>query len=337
MKSVFDMSGVERAAALLVALGPGIASDIMKHLDEESIEKLTQESAKIEKLTSQGREELIGEFLIDLKKEKRRLKGGEGAAKEILTKTFGKEKAERILEKLSPIDVDKEFTSLAEIGDEALVSFLKDEHPQTIAVALSFLPPEKSAPMTKAPGPETVKEVVLRMAKMDKVMPDAVAGIVKTIKKRYKEYQKKSQGLSAGGLDTLTDILRHMDPENERKIMRDLEINLPEVSRQIQEKTFAFENIVYLTNNEIRIIIDEIRDDRLIAMALKGSGDDVRFKFLRNMSQNRATDVLMDMDAMGSVRLSEVEDCRRQIVSIMKSLDENGVISLKRGDDIYVK
>ncbi|OHD68725.1 MAG: flagellar motor switch protein FliG [Spirochaetes bacterium RBG_16_49_21] len=309
----------------------------MKHLDEESIEKLTQEIAKIEKLTSQGREELIGEFLIDLKKEKRRLKGGEGAAKEILTKTFGKEKAERILEKLSPIDVDKEFTSLAEIGDEALVSFLKDEHPQTIAVALSFLPPEKSAAILKALGPETVKEVVLRMAKMDKVMPDAVAGIVKTIKKRYKEYQKKSQGLSAGGLDTLTDILRHMDPENERKIMRDLEINLPEVSRQIQEKTFAFENIVYLTNNEIRIIIDEIRDDRLIAMALKGSGDDVRFKFLRNMSQNRATDVLMDMDAMGSVRLSEVEDCRRQIVSIMKSLDENGVISLKRGDDIYVK
>jgi flagellar motor switch protein FliG len=337
MKSVFDMSGVERAAALLVALGPGIASEIMKHLDDESIEKLTGEIAKIEKLTPHEREELIGQFLIDIKKEKRRQRGGEGTAKEILTKTFGKEKADQMIEKMSPVDVDEEFTSLNEMGEEVLLSFLKDEHPQTIAVALSFLPPATSAAILKALGYDTAREVALRMAKMDKVMPDAAAGIVTTIKKKYREYLKKSQGLSAGGIDTLADILRNMSPEDERKLMHDLEIELPEVSRQIQEKTFPFEHIVYLTNNEIRIVIDEIRDDHLIAKSLKGAGDDVRFKFLRNMSQNRATDVITDMESMGAIRLSEVEDCRRMIVSVMKSLDENGVISLKRGDDIYVR
>ena len=337
MKPVFDMSGVERAAALLVALGPAIASDIMKHLDEGSIETLTQEIAKIERLTPQEREELIGEFLIDLRREKRRLRGGAATAKEILVKSFGKDKAEKILERFSPIDVDKEFALLNEIEEEVLVSFLKDENPQTIAVALSFLSPEKSAAILKSFGSAVTKEVAIRMAKMDKVMPDAVAGIVATIKKKYREYQKKNQGLSAGGLETLADILRHMDGEDERKIMRDLEIDLPAVSQQIKEKTFAFENIAYLTNNEIRIVIDEIRDDHLIAKALKGAGDDVRFKFLRNMSQNRATDILIDMDAMGPVRLTEVEDCRAKIVSILRSLDENGVISLKRGDDIYVK
>jgi flagellar motor switch protein FliG len=337
MKSVFDMSGVERAAALMVALGPSIAADIMKHLDEESIEKLTKEIAKIEKLTPQAREELIGEFLIDLRREKRRLRGGAGAAREILVKTFGSDKAEEILGKLSPVDVDKEFASLNEIEDDVLVSFLKDEHPQTVAVALSFLPAEKSAVILKSIGPESAKDVALRMAKMDRVMPDAVAGIVTAIKKKYKEYRQKGQGLSAGGLDTLIDILRHMDGADERKIMQDLEINLPEVSRQIQERTYNFEHVVYLTNNEIRILVDEIHDDHLIAKALKGAGDDIRFKFLRNMSQNRATDIIIDMEAIGTMRLSEVEDCRNKIVSVMKTLDENGVISLKRENDILVE
>jgi flagellar motor switch protein FliG len=337
MKSVFDMSGVERAASLLVALGPSIAADIMKHLDDESIEKLTLEIAKIEKLTPQEREELIGEFLIDLRKEKRRLRGGAGAAKEILVKSFGKDKAEEIIEKFSPIDVDKEFQALNEIEDEVLISFFKDEHPQTVAVALSFLPPEKSAAILKSLDSESAKDVALRLAKMDRVMPDAVAGIVSTIKKKYKEYQKKSQGLSAGGLDTLIDILRHMDADDERKIMNDLEISMPAVSIQIQEKTFAFENVVYLTNNEIRIIIDEIDDDHLLARALKGAGDEIRFKFLRNMSRNRATDVLTDMDALGTMRLSEVEDYRKKIVETMRTLDVNGVISLKRGSDILVR
>ncbi|OHD65770.1 MAG: flagellar motor switch protein FliG [Spirochaetes bacterium RBG_13_51_14] len=336
MKDVFDMSGVERAAALLVALGPRVASEIMKHLDEESIEKLTQEIAKIDRLSPHEREELIGEFMIDLRKEKQRLRGGEGTAREILVRTFGTDKADLILSKFSNVDVDKEFASLNEIEDEVLISFLKDEHPQTMAVALSFLAPEKSAAVMKSLKPETTKEVAIRLARMDRVMPDAVAGIVRTIKKKYQEYRKKNQGLSAGGLDTLIDILRHLPGEDERNIVKDLDIALPAISLQIRDRMYAFENVVNLTNNEIRILIDEIRDDHLLAKALKGAGDDVRFKFLRNMSQNRATDILMDMDAMGAVRLFEIEDCRRRIVSIMRSLNDNGVIDL-RGGETFVK
>lgn len=169
---------------------------------------------------------------------------------------------------------------------------------------------------------------------MDRVMPEAVAGIVRTIKKKYQEYRQKNQGLSAGGLDTLIGILRHMPGDDERKIVEDLEIEMPSVSEQIRDKIFAFENAAHLTNNEMRILIDEIGDDRLIATALKGAEDDVRFKFLRNMSQNRATDILSDMNAMGAVRRSEVNDSRNKIVSIMRSLDDNGIIDLKGGDQL---
>ncbi len=336
MKDVFDMSGVERAAALLVAMGPKVASEIMKHLDEASIEKITTEIAKIDRLTPQEREELIGEFLIDLRREKRRLRGGEGTAREILTKTFGEGKADQILSKFTNIDVDKEFADLSEIDDQALVSFLKDEHPQTIAVAMSFLAAEKSAAIMSALDRARAKEVALRMARMDTVMPEAVAGIVKTIKKKYQEYLKKNQGLTAGGLDTLIGILQHMPADEEKKIMEDLEISMPSVSSQITEKIFTFENVVNLTNQEIRLLIDAIDDDALIARSLKGAGDEVRFKFLRNMSQNRATDILKDMEFMGVVRLSEVEDCRRKIEGILRTLDDNGVINL-RGGNTFVK
>jgi flagellar motor switch protein FliG len=332
MKDVFDMSGVERAAALLVALGPKVAAEIMKHLDEDSIEKLTAAIAKIDRLSPAEREDLIGEFLIDLRKEKRRLRGGEGTAREILTKTYGEDKAEQILTKFTNIDVDKEFANLNEIEDEALISFLKDEHPQTIAVAMSFLAPEKSAAVMKVLSTEATKEVAIRMARMDRVMPEAVAGIVRTIKKKYQEYRKKNRGLSAGGLDTLIGILRHMPNDDEKKIVEDLEIAMPAVSDQIHDKLFAFENAANLSNNEIRILIDEIGDDHLIATALKGAEDDVRFKFLRNMSQNRATDILSEMDAMGAIRLTEVKDCRNKIVAIMRNLDDNGIIDLRGGE-----
>ncbi len=336
MKDVFDLSGVERAAALLVAMGPKVAAEIMKHLDDASIEKITTEIAKIDRLSPQEREELIGEFLIDLRKEKRRLRGGEGAAREILTRTFGDGKADQILSKFTNIDVDKEFANLNEIDDQALVSFLKDEHPQTIAVAMSFLAAEKSAAIMSALDRDKAKEVALRMARMDKVMPEAVAGIVKTIKKKYQEYQKKNRGLTAGGLDTLIEILQHMSGDEERKIMEDLEITMPNVSQQITEKIFIFDNVVNLTNQEIRILIDAIGDDALIAKSLKGAGDEVRFKFLRNMSQNRATDILNDMEIMGVVRLTEVEDCRKKIESVMRTLDDNGVLNL-RGGTTFVK
>lgn len=337
MKSVFDMSGVERAAALMVALGPRTAADIMKYLDDESIEKLSLEIARIEKLSPGDREELIGGFLIDLKKEKRRLQGGEGTARDILMKSFGRDRADQILQKFVNIDVDKEFAGLNEIEDAVLANFFTGENPQTIAVALSFLAPVKAAGVLKQLGHDTAREVALRLAKMDKVMPEAVAGIVKTIKKKYKEYREKNQGLSTGGLNTLTEILRHMNTDEERKIIQDLSITMPSLSEQIQNMTYSFDSVTLLNNQEIRILIDEIGDDHIIAKALKGAEDDVRFKFLRNMSQNRATDILSDMNVMGPIKLSEVEDCRNIIVTLLRSLDENGVISLRGGGDTLVR
>lgn len=336
MKPIDQLSGVERAAALLVSLGRDVAAEILKHLDEASIERLTAEMARIDRLSPAEREDLIGGFLIDLRKEKKRVRGGQETARELLAGAFGTERAEEVMARSGSVDFKKEFQYLAEVPDEVLLGFIRDEHPQTIAVVLSYLPPEKSAVLLKGLPPETGKQVVIRMAKMERAAPEAVVRIAKTLRKKYDHYQKEGQGLTSGGMNSLIEILGHMSGDDERTILATLDTTLPGISQQIREQMFSFDNILHLSNKEVRILIDEVGDDDLIARALKGAGDDLRFKFLRNMSQNRATDIIQEMEALGAVRLSEVEDYRGKIVAVMRALHENGVISVKTGSDVVV-
>ena len=338
MKSIFEMSGAERAAALLVALGPEIASNILRHLEEESIEKISLEIAKFDSLSSDEKENLIGEFLIDLKKAKSGIYGGENKARELLIEAFGREKADELLIKIKAVNVEKEFDFLEDVDTELLVTFLKDEHSQTLAVALSYFKPEKSAKIIEALEPKKAKEIALCMAKMSDVNPEAVSSIAIGLKEKYKNYLKNAQSFkSIGGINSLTEILSFMNGEEEKKIMGFFDHSMPDVSKQIRDKIFSFDNIVNLNNKEIRILVDEINDDSLIARALKGADDDIRFKFLRNMSKNRATDILSNIDDLGLIRLDEVEECRDKIIYVMRTLNNSGIIILKKDREIYVE
>ncbi|MCU0847240.1 MAG: flagellar motor switch protein FliG [Spirochaetes bacterium] len=337
MKSVFEMKGVERAAALLIALGPSIAADILKFLDEDSIERLTVEMSKIDRLDPAEKEDLIGEFMIDLRRESRRISGGENKAKELLTDAFGSDRADDIMKKFSARDLVREFDFLKEASDDILVSFLKDENPQMLAVTLSFLTPQKSAAVLKAMSQENAKDVALRMAKMKKINPEAVSKMAVSLKEKYRKYLASVHGVSSGGMDSLINILQHMEGDAERGLLSNLEKTMPDVSEKIKDAIFTFENLVNLSNRETRILIDEINDDMIIAKALKGGGDDIRFKFMRNMSQNRATDILNDMKAMGPVHISDVEYCRSRITAVARMLHDNGLISIKKSDDQIVE
>ncbi len=336
MRNPNDMSGVERAAALLVALGPKVSAEILKELDEPSIEKLSVEMARINTLGPEEKEELLGQFLIDLKRERMTARGGPEQARETLEMAFGSKKADEILAKLDEKDYREEFTYLNEMDDGVLSQFLSGEHPQTIAVVLGHLDPAKSATILKTLGGELATAVVGRMARIDRVVPEAVVKIAKTVREKYETQFRGGFGLTPGGMKTLTDIIGHLDGSDEKKIMEELERSMPDVAQQIRDTVFSFENVVFLTNTEVRVLIDEIHDDRLIATALKGAGDDIRFKFLRNMSRNRATDVITEMKNMGPVLLTEVEDCRKSIVSTMRHLHDNGVITVKTERDVLI-
>ncbi len=333
------MSGPERAAALLVALGPDVAADILKNLDQKSIDRLMTEVVRIQNLPPNEKEDLVGEFLIDLKKLKHAVTGGEGKAREILSDAFGQDKASQILNKLDDQDVDKAFEFLKDVAIDQLAFILKDEHPQLLAVTLSNLPPAKSGKLMKAFAPETAKTIAIRMAKMKKVAPETIVSIARGIKFKYEKFLREQKGgvTSAEGVDRLINILGHMNFGDEKKVLDSLEKSTPGISSRIKEKIFAFENVLNLDNKEIRILIEEIHDDKTIALALKGAGDEIRFKFLRNMSRDRANDILDDMKIMGPVRLTDVEDSRGVIVDIMRELHDNGVLQLRKDKEIYVE
>jgi flagellar motor switch protein FliG len=337
MKSIFEMTGPERAAALLIALGPDIASEIIKYLDQESIKRVTEEIAKIDSLTVEDKEDLIGEFLIDLKKRKGTIFGGDTVARDMLVAAIGEEKARDVFNRLTRKDLERGFEFLNEIDSEILISFLQNEHPQTIAVTLAHLPSSKSAEILKSLAPSVAREVAKRLAKMEKTSPEAVLEIARVIRKKYEHLKSSGKYEIAGGVDTLVSILNHMSGEQEKMLMSHFEKTMPAIADEIRDKIFTFENIVNLTNEEIRILIDEIKDDQIIARALKGAGDEIRFKFLRNMSRNRATDILTDIDSMGPLRISEIHEARDAIITIMRELNDYGVISVRKEREKYIE
>lgn len=338
MKSEDEITGIKKSAMLLIALGSDVASKILSYLDESTVFKLAQEIAKVPDLTIEDKEEIIGEFILDIKKNKDALYGGEHVAKDILNVAFGEDKAEEILSSLTHMDVEKGFTFLHTIDPETLASLLEKEHPQTITATLYYLTPEQTANILKILPSHLSKDIVKRMAKMEKPSPKAVIEIVRVLKNKYEKLRQSGSKVEKNdGINTLIDIMSQMDPAQERKLMDYFEVKLPDISEKISEKLFSFENILYLTNKEVQVLIDEINDDYLIAKALKGAGDDLRFKILRNMSQNRATDILNDMDEMGPVRLIKIEEARSMIIRIMRMLNDSGYITIRKEQEKLVE
>jgi flagellar motor switch protein FliG len=338
MKHLEEMTGIEKAAMFLVAIGAEVASRVMAHLDEKTVFTIAQEIVKIDDLSINQKEDLIGEFLLDLKKNKGAVYGGENVAKGMLIAAFGNERAENILNNITHIDVEKGFTFLKNIDPDILTSLLEKEHPQTITAALYYLSPLQNAKILKNLPTFLSKDIIKRMAKMEKPSPGAVLEIVRVLRNKYEKLRTSTlKAEKTDGISTLINIMSQMNPEQEKKLKEYLFLKLPSISDKIKEKLFTFDAAVNLTHREVQILIDEINDDYVIAKSLKGAGDALRFKFLRNMSQNRATNILHEMDEMGPVRLSEINEARNSIIQTMRFLNDNGTIIIRKDHESYVE
>ena len=336
-KSIYNMNGVERAAAFLTVIGEDAASEIFKNLDEESILKLTVEMAKISSISASEKEDLIGEFYLALRDENSNDKGGPGKARKFLESAFGVEKTKEIFFKLKIKNVDKEFDFLKEADPEVAAMLLKDEMPQTIAVTLFHLDPKLSVEIMKAFPLDLKKSVAVKLAKIQKIAPEAALKIAEALKERYNKQQGIDKDLSkSGGVDSLAQIVNFMSHDSERQLLKNLDNIVPDISNMVRNKIYSFEHILDLSNKDIRLLIDHVGSDKLIALALKGLGDDIRFKIFRNLSENRAKDMLEEINVLGKVRASEAGEAREYIVKIMRGLDESGVISIKREGETYV-
>ena len=331
-----ELKGVQKAAILLIALGPEKSSMIFKHLKEEEIEDLTLEIANTKSVTSQLKERVINEFYEVCLAQQYIAEGGIGYAKELLEKALGTEKAMDVIGKLTASLQVKPFEFIKKTDASQLLNFIQDEHPQTIALVLSYLSSGQAAAVLAALTPEKQADVAKRIATMDRTSPDIIKEVERVLESKLSSLVNQDYTI-IGGVDAVVDILNTVDRGTEKHIMETLEIEEPELADEIRKKMFVFEDILLLDDRAIQRVLRDV-DNNDLAIACKGSNEDVQNAIFNNMSKRLAEMIKEDMEFMGPVRMKDVEEAQQKIVNIIRKLEDSAEIVISRGggDEIVV-
>ena len=335
-KSEDHISGTQYAAILLIALGPEKSATIFKHLKEEEIEELTLEIANTRSVTPQVKEEIINEFYEVCLAQQYIAEGGINYAKELLEKALGEEKAMDVIGRLTASLQVKPFEFVRKTEPAQLLNFIQDEHPQTIALILSYLSPAQSAMVLSSLSPDRQADVVKRIAMMDRTSPDVIKEVERILESKLSNLVNQDYSI-VGGVDAVVDILNTVDRGTEKHIMETLEIEEPEMADEIRKKMFVFEDILLLDDRAIQRVLRDV-DNGDLAMALKGANEEVQNAIFNNMSKRLAVMIREDMEFMGPVRMKDVEEAQQKIVNVIRKLEDSAEIVISRGggDEIIV-
>ena len=330
------LSGRQKAAVLLVSLGPEIASKVFKHLREEEIEQLTLEIANVRKIEFEQKEDILEEFHSIVQAQEYIAQGGIEYAKDVLEKALGSQKAIEVINRLTASLQVRPFDFARKADPNQILNFIQNEHPQTIALVLSYLEATQAAMILSALPQEKQADIARRIALMDRTSPEVINQVERVLENKLS--QMSLHDLSAGGgIDAIVQVLNGVDRSTERTILEALELQDPELAEEIKKRMFVFEDIVNLDNRSIQRVIRDVETNDL-ALALKVSSEEVQEVIFRNMSKRMVETFKQDMEFMGPVRLRDVEEAQQRIVGIIRRLEESGEIVIARGggDDIIV-
>ncbi len=330
------LSGLQKSAILLIALGPERSATIFKHLKEEEIEELTLEIANTRSITPQLKDEVIDEFYQVCLAQQYIAEGGINYAKELLEKALGQEKALDVIGKLTASLQVKPFEFIRKTEPSQLLNFIQDEHPQTIALILAYLSPQQAAMIISALPQERQADVAKRVAMMDRTSPDVIKEVEKILESKLSSLVNQDYTI-IGGVDQVVEILNTVDRGTEKHIMETLEIEEPELADEIRKKMFVFEDILLLDDRAIQRVLHDV-DNNDLALALKGSNEQVQTAIFNNLSKRLAAMIKEDMEFMGPVRMKDVEEAQQKIVNIIRKLEDSAEIVISRGggDEIIV-
>ncbi len=331
-----EVTGVQKAAVLLIALGPERSSQIFKHLKDDEIEQLTLEIANTKSVPSELKDEVIEEFYEICLAQQYISEGGIAYAKELLDKALGEDRARDVIGRLTASLQVRPFEFVRKADASQLLNFIQDEHPQTIALILAYLPSSQAAAVVSALAPEKQADVAKRIAMMDRTSPDVIKEVERVLEKKLASLVNQDYTI-VGGVDSIVNILNTVDRSTEKHIMENLEIEEPELADEIRRKMFVFEDILILDNRSIQTVLREV-DNNELAIALKNANEDVQQVIFDNLSSRLATMIKEDMEFMGPVRLKDVEEAQQKIVNIIRKLEDSGEIVISRGggDEIVV-
>lgn len=331
-----QMRGIEKAAVLLIALGPEKSSMVFKHLKEEEIEELTLQIANTRSVSPQEKEDIISEFYEICLAQSYIAEGGIGYAKDLLEKALGSDKAMEVIGRLTSSLQVRPFEFVRKTDPAQLLNYIQDEHNQTIALILSYLNPQQSSMVLAALPQEKQADVARRIAQMDRTSPDVIKDVEDVLERKLSSLVTQDYTI-VGGVDAIVQILNSVDRSTEKHIMETLEIEDTELAEEIRKKMFVFEDILALDDRSIQRILREV-DNNELGVALKGSGEEVQNVIFNNLSKRLASMIKEDMDFMGPIRLKDVEEAQQKIVNIIRKLEDAGEIVISRGggDEIIV-
>lgn len=331
-----DYTGIQKAAILLIALGPERSADIFKHLKEDEIEELTLEIANTRSVSPQVKEDVLNEFYQICLAQQYIAEGGIGYAKELLDKALGEEKAQEVITKLTASLQVRPFEFVRKTDPSQLLNFIQDEHPQTIAMILSYLTSAQAALVIGALPPEKQADVAKRIAMMDRTSPDVIKEVERVLEKKLSSLVNQDYTI-VGGVDAIVNILNTVDRTTEKHIMESLEIEEPELADEIRKKMFVFEDILLLDDRAIQRVLRDV-DNADLGVALKAANEEVQNVIFKNLSKRLAAMIKEDMEFMGPVRMKDVEEAQQKVVSVIRKLEDSGEIVISRGggDEIVV-
>ncbi len=323
------LSNKQKAAMLLVALGPDSSGKILETLTQDEVEALTLEIARMGKVNSETREVIIEEFYNLCVAQDFIAEGGVEAAREALAAAFGDDRADaivgRVLQALQVMPFD--FVKRADASQ--IVAFIQNEHPQTIALILAYLSSAQAANILQSLPGEIRADVAQRIATLDKTPPEVIREVERVLERKLSAVVEQDFS-HAGGVKSLVDVLNYVDRSTEKTILESLAETAPEIAEAVKKLMFVFEDITLLDDRAIQLVLKEV-DAKELGIALKGVGENVQLRIYKNMSERAAAMLKEDMEYMGPVRLRTVEDAQQRIVNIIRKLEESGEITVARG------
>ncbi|MGL5434613.1 MAG: flagellar motor switch protein FliG [Lachnospiraceae bacterium] len=327
-----NLSTKQKAAIVVVSLGADRASQLYKYLNEEDIEDLTYEVAKMGKATDTQVEGSLDEFYKLCLTHKMMTDGGMDYARDVLVKAFGETTARSLLEKVSKTLMSRPFNFFMKGDPKALIALLQHERPQVISMIMSYMDPEQAA-LVLEQLPESKRiPIVEGIARMDRVSPEAIAIVEQEMKRKFSTIITSEDNMNLGGIDFVADIMNHVDRSNERRIFEELDQTSPELSQSIRDKMFIFENILDMDERSVQRFIRDC-DAKDVVYALKTAADEMKQIFFHNMSKRMAETVQSDLEATTNIRLKDVEEAQQRIVNLIRQLEDAGEVIINKGGE----
>ncbi len=324
-----EISGAQRAATVIAAMGAENAANVYKFLSEEDVEKLTYEVSKLAYIDISTADDILTEYYELCLTQKVITEGGVTYARDILEKAFGENSAQQLMDKVTKSLKVKAFDFMRKADAKNMLAIVQNEHPQTIALILSYVRADQASMVLSELPKEKRVDVVERIAKMDSASPEVIKALEATLEKKFSTIVTTDMA-EVGGINYIADVLNHVDRSTEKFIFDELTVRDPDLVNDIRQKMFVFEDILTLDESSIQRFIRDV-DSKDLAVAIKGSSPDVTAILYANMPQRMQESIQADIEYLHNVRLRDVEEAQQRIVAIIRRLEEEGELVIGKG------